>query len=80
MTGERLQRDIRSWLSPPDPWKNHNIAHESRHGVSGAWLVQGDALSEWSAFGPSSLLWLHGKRRSYPQLTRPQGLIAFTLS
>ncbi len=24
-----------NWLSPPDPWKNHNLAHESRHGGMG---------------------------------------------
>ena len=80
MAGEKLQRDIQSWLSPPDPWKNHNIAHELRHDVTGAWFVRGDTLSEWRAFGPSSLLWVHGKRRFYPQFIRPRRLIVFTLS
>ena len=65
LVGEKLRRKIQSWLSPPDPWKNHNIAHDMRHGVTGAWFVQGDTLTEWTAFGPSSLLWVHGKRRFY---------------
>ena len=66
LAGDKLQRRIRSWLSPPDPWKNYNIAHRSRHSGTGAWFVQGDTLSEWKASGPSSLLWIHGKRELPP--------------
>jgi len=55
--------DIQRWLSPPDPWKNYNTARRSRHGGTGAWFIQGDMLSEWKASGPSSLLWIHGKRK-----------------
>ena len=58
-----LQNKIRSWLSPPDPWKNHNIACASRDSGSGAWFVQSDTLSEWMSFGPSALLRVHGKRQ-----------------
>jgi len=61
--GDELQRDIQSWLSPPDPWKNYNIAHGLRHSGTGEWFIQGDSLSEWKASGPSSLLWIHGKRK-----------------
>jgi len=57
---DKLQKDIRNWLSPPDPWKNHHIARESRHEGTAVWLIQGDAFSEWKASG--SLLWVHGKR------------------
>ena len=64
LAGEKVYQDIRSWLSPPDPWKNHNIAQESRHSGTGEWFVKGDMFSEWKDSGPSSLLWLHGKRQS----------------
>src|SRR5216683_6184392 len=50
--------------SPPDPWKNHNIARRSRHSGTGVWFIQGDTLSEWRASGP--LLWIHGKRELPP--------------
>ena len=59
---EKLE-DIRRWLSPPDPWKNHNIACKSRHGESASWFLQGNTYSEWKASkAPGSLLWVHGKR------------------
>jgi hypothetical protein len=58
-----LQKDIQSWLSSPDPWKNHNIALGSRHKGTAAWFVQGDAFSKWKSSGLSSLLWMHGKRQ-----------------
>ena len=73
LAGDKLQQDIYRWLSPPDPWKNYNIARESRHIGTGAWFLQGRTLSEWKESGPSSLLWIHGKRQydlglsSYPE-------------
>jgi hypothetical protein len=57
-----LQQDVRNWLSPPDPWKNHNLSRESRHRGTGTWWVEGDAYAEWKSSGASSLLWIHGKR------------------
>jgi hypothetical protein len=63
LAGDSLQQDIFRWLSPPDPWKNHNLACKSRHRGSAAWFVQGNTLLEWKAEeAPSSLLWVHGKR------------------
>jgi hypothetical protein len=61
-TGDKLQQDVRNWLSPPDPWKNHNLARESRHCGTGTWWVEGDTYAEWKSSGASSLLWIHGKR------------------
>jgi hypothetical protein len=57
--------DVRNWLSPPDPWKNHNVAHESRHNGTGTWWIEGDTYAEWKSSGPSSLLWIHGKRQYF---------------
>jgi hypothetical protein len=57
-----LQQDVRIWLSPPDPWKNHNLARESRHDGTGTWWIEGDAYAKWKSSGASSLLWVHGKR------------------
>ena len=62
-TGDRLQRDVRHWLSPPDPWKNHNLARKSRHSGTGTWWVESNTYLEWQSSGPSSLLWIHGKRQ-----------------
>jgi hypothetical protein len=66
LAGDKLQQDIRSWLSPPDPWKNYNIARGSRHSGTGRWIVQGNMLSEWKASGLSTLLWIRGKRELPP--------------
>jgi len=62
VVGDKLQRDIRNWLSPPDPWGNHHIAYESHHEGTAAWFLEGETFSEWKASGLSSLLWMHGKR------------------
>ena len=62
-TGDSLQEDIFGWLWPPDPWKNHHAACDSRHRGTAEWFIQGDTFSEWKTSGvPSSLLWVHGKR------------------
>jgi hypothetical protein len=65
LTGGELQRDVRHWLSPPDPWKNHNLARKSRHSGSGTWWIESDTYTEWKSSGPSSLLWIHGKRQCF---------------
>jgi hypothetical protein len=57
-----VRRDVRNWLSPPDPWNNHNIVHKSRHSGTGIWWIQGDTYERWKSSGPSSLLWINGKR------------------
>jgi hypothetical protein len=64
-----LRSDLHKWLSPPDPWKNYNVARESRHEATGAWFVNGTTLSKWKESGPSSLLWIHGKRQYRSALT-----------
>jgi len=66
MAGDKLLSDVQKWLSPPDPSKNFNTARESRHSETGAWFVKGDTLSEWKDSGPSSLLWISGKRQLSP--------------
>ena len=63
VTGNKLQQDVRGWLSPPNPWKNHNLARGSRHRGTGAWWIEGDAYAEWKSSG--SLLWIHGKRQYF---------------
>jgi hypothetical protein len=59
-TGDQFHRDGPKWLSPPDPWKNHNIAREAHHSGTAKWFIQGQAFVEWKSSG--SLLWVHGKR------------------
>ena len=66
MTGDQLQRDIRSWLSPPDPSTNHNIAWEAHRYGSATWFTKGSIFEEWISTG--SLMWIHGKRKSSSNL------------
>jgi hypothetical protein len=67
-TGDRFQKeDIFGWLSPPDPWKNHHVACDSRHRGTAEWFIQGNTFSEWrTSEVPSSLLWVQGKRLLIP--------------
>jgi len=58
-----LEKDIRNWLSAPDPYKSYNIAYESPHHGSAAWLLQNTKYSESKeSEAAGSLLWVHGKR------------------
>ena len=83
LKGHHLQKDIRSWLSPPDPSKNHNIAHAAQHDGTAEWFIHGSTFDKWITTG--SLLWIHGKRMSFshssPSLavfnfSRPNKLVA----
>ena len=68
LTGDELHEKIRRWLSPPDPWKNHNIACETYHKRTATWFIEGDAFTEWKSSG--SLLWIRGNRMSSIALLR----------
>ena len=59
-TGKQFQRDVRSWLSPPDPSTNHNIAREDHLDGTSSWFIQGGTFNDWKEKG--SLLWIYGKR------------------
>ena len=77
LTGDKLQQDVCGWLSPPDPWKNHNIARELCQTGTAEWFIQGCTFSEWISSGPSSVLWIHGKREFCPATTPSQRLMVF---
>jgi hypothetical protein len=62
LTGDDLQKNIQTWLSLPDPWKNHNTACETYHKRTATWFIEGDAFTEWKSSG--SLLWIRGNRMS----------------
>jgi len=66
LAGDHLQEKVRSWLSPPDPSKNHITSRGAHHGGTAEWFTQSDTFEEWNTKG--SLLWVHGKRTSSPYL------------
>jgi hypothetical protein len=55
---------VHEWLSPPDPSTNHDIACGTHHEGTATWFVQGSIFGEWMS--TASLLWIHGKRASFP--------------
>ncbi|KAH9178030.1 hypothetical protein EDB89DRAFT_1299174 [Lactarius sanguifluus] len=59
MSRNQLRRDLRNWISPPDPSVNYNTACGAHHKSTTAWLTRGDAFKYWRAHG--CLLWVHGK-------------------
>jgi len=62
-----LQKDIRGWLSPPDPSKNYNIARAAQHSGTAEWFTYGKTFEEWKAVG--CLLWIHGNRTLFLYLS-----------
>ncbi|KAH8983512.1 hypothetical protein EDB92DRAFT_1567142 [Lactarius akahatsu] len=59
MKRNQLQKDARSWISPPDPSKNHIIARRIHSGESAVWFTRGPIFDKWNLMG--GLLWIHGK-------------------
>ncbi|KAF8260389.1 hypothetical protein EI94DRAFT_910452 [Lactarius quietus] len=59
MKRDQMQKDARSWISPPDPSKNHVIARRIHSGKSAVWFTQGHNFKNWDLTG--GLLWIHGK-------------------
>ncbi|KAH9974446.1 hypothetical protein BGW80DRAFT_181747 [Lactifluus volemus] len=51
---------LRKWLTPPDPSKNHNHACSMQHEGTATWFIEGTRFKEWKMNG--SLLWIHGHR------------------
>ena len=62
LTGNQLRDNLRTWLSPPDPSINHNIACGAHHKGSSEWFFQGSLFNEWKSSQAGSLLWIYGKR------------------
>ena len=62
-TGNQIEKDVRSWLSPPDPSTNHNIARRDHLDGTTSWFTQSRTFEEWKDTG--SLLWIHGKRTHF---------------
>ncbi|KAN0118844.1 hypothetical protein V8E52_004616 [Russula decolorans] len=58
--GDKSEKDIRTWLSPPDPWKNYNIARKLRQAGLRHGSFRATRFSEWKR-SEASLLWVHGK-------------------
>jgi murein tripeptide amidase MpaA len=56
----QVRQDLRTWLSPPDPSTNHNVACNAHHEGTATWFFQGSIFEEWKS--TSSLIWLYGKR------------------
>ena len=63
-SGDQLQKDARSWISPPDPSKNHIVARRIHSGESAVWFTRGHTLKTWDLTG--GLLWIHGIRACFP--------------
>ena len=59
-TGNELYKDLRKWVSPPDPSVNFNTASDAHHEGTSAWCRKRDTALTWKVSG--SLLWIHGKR------------------
>ena len=60
VTGDQMQKDSKSWLSPPDPSKNYNIGYKMHQDGTATWFFEGNVFDKWNTKG--SLLWIHGKR------------------
>ena len=59
---EAQQEKIYEWLSPPDPFSNHNTARQRHEPLMGHWFINGKEFEEWRS-RPNSIIWLHGIRK-----------------
>ena len=56
----QLLEEVQTWLSPPNPTTNHDVARKARLEGTAKWFLQGKKYQTWKSSG--SLLWIHGKR------------------
>jgi hypothetical protein len=54
-----LYGKIASWLSPANPWQNHQTARKQHEPETGAWLLQCERYRIWKA-SSNGHLWLYG--------------------
>jgi len=59
LTVDRLRKDLRNWLSPPDPSVNYDIASNACHEGTTLWFMACDTFKDWKA--SNSLLCIYGK-------------------
>ena len=67
ISGTQRRQELRTWVCPPDPSTNHNIACGASHKQMAEWFFEGNKIKEWKSTG--SLLWIHGKRMLVLPLT-----------
>ncbi|RMZ80134.1 hypothetical protein DV736_g6675, partial [Chaetothyriales sp. CBS 134916] len=53
-------KKIVNWLSPPDPWTNHESARRRHEPQTGTWLLDCDQYQAWKS-GSTRYLWIHGR-------------------
>lgn len=53
------RNELKTWLSPPDPWTNHKTAKDLRLSETGLWCLESTQYRDWKS-NNSSVLWLHG--------------------
>ncbi|KAI4727064.1 Pfs, NACHT and ankyrin domain protein [Aureobasidium sp. EXF-10728] len=56
---ESHQKEIKDWLSAPDPRSNYTDALRKRHERTGLWFLDGEVFTKWKR-QTGSFLWLHG--------------------
>lgn len=61
--GNLFQKDIQSWLFPPDPSINHNTARRDHLDGTASWFIQSGMFKEWKTTG--TFLWIYGKRTHF---------------
>ena len=59
-SGHELRKDLRKWITPPDPSVNYIAAFSAHHEGTASWCIDGNIFAAWKTSGP--LLWIHGKR------------------
>jgi hypothetical protein len=68
---KELKRDMKQWLSAPDPSNTHNRLQEEHHEGTGTWFFGAKAFETWRD-EPGSMLWIRGIRKysiSYSQFS-----------
>ena len=69
-----MQKQLRTWLSPPDSSINHNHACKTHHDGTATWFIHGTKFREWKDNG--SLLWISGNRTLIPPALRDCTIIS----
>ncbi|KAJ7653500.1 hypothetical protein B0H17DRAFT_396461 [Mycena rosella] len=55
----QVVRDIKSWLSAPDPSTSHSNVLKTRHRGTGSWFLEGKTFADWKTSN-NSVFWIYG--------------------
>jgi hypothetical protein len=67
MLSHLVTKNIKKWLSAPDPSTERKAGLDQRSEGTAKWILRDPAFKKWRDWDGNNVLWLHGKCESFVQ-------------